>query len=41
MDPRFNNDDLTAFIESLRRLGVDTIRGNIVADRSFKDEDPF
>ena len=39
MDPAFGHDDLTAFVESLRRLGVDTIRGSIVADRSMKDAD--
>lgn len=37
MDPRFNSDDMRAFVESLRRMGVDTIRGRIVADRSMKD----
>lgn len=38
-DPRFNSDDLRAFVESLLRMGVDTIRGNIVADKSMKEED--
>ena len=38
-DPRFNNDDLNAFVESLRRMGVDTIRGNVYADLSMKDKD--
>jgi len=38
MDPEFSRDDLMAFVESLRRLGVDTIRGSILADRSFKDD---
>lgn len=37
-DPRFNGDDLHAFAESIVRLGVDTIRGNIVGDVSMKDE---
>jgi len=37
MDPRFDGDDLRAFVESVRRLGIDTIRGQIVADRSFKE----
>lgn len=36
-DPRFNNDDLNAFVESVRRLGIDTIMGNIYADKSMKD----
>lgn len=38
MDPRFNRDDVIAFVESLKKLGIDTIRGNIYADRSFKDK---
>ncbi len=37
-DPRFNIDDMNAFVESIRRMGVDTIRGSIVADRTMKDE---
>ena len=37
MDPAFNSDDLNAFVESLRRLGVDTICGRLVADKSMKD----
>ena len=39
MDPRFNTDDLMAFVESVRSLGIDTLRGRIVADRSFKEEE--
>ena len=39
MDPMFDSDDLSVFVESLRHLGVDTIRGRIVADRSFKEPD--
>lgn len=38
-DPRFNIDDMNAFVESIRRMGVDTICGSIVADRSMKDAD--
>ena len=38
-DPAFSKDDLKAFVESVRSLGVDTIRGRIVADCSMKDED--
>lgn len=38
-DPAFSNDDMRAFVESVRSLGVDTIRGCIIADRSMKDED--
>ena len=37
MDPRFDGDDLRAFVESVRQLDVDTIRGRLVADRSFKE----
>lgn len=37
MDPRFNNDDMRAFVESLHQMGVDTIRGKIVADRNLKE----
>lgn len=37
MDPRFNSDDMTAFVESLHQMGVDTIRGRIVADRNMKE----
>lgn len=38
MDPRFNSDDMTAFVSSLLDMGVDTIRGHVYADRSMKDE---
>ncbi|AGB28270.1 MULTISPECIES: D-alanyl-D-alanine carboxypeptidase/D-alanyl-D-alanine endopeptidase [Prevotellaceae] len=38
-DPRFNGDDLRAFVEALHKMGVDTIRGNIYADKSMKDPD--
>ncbi len=37
MDPRFNSDDMTAFVHSLSEMGVDTIRGHIYADRTMKD----
>ena len=39
MDPRFNTDDMTAFVTSLKELGVDSIQGSIYADRSMKDDD--
>jgi len=39
MDPRFNSDDMKAFVTSLKELGVDTIRGRIYEDRSMKDAD--
>lgn len=38
-DPLFNSDDMKAFAESLRSMGVDTIRGRIMADKSMKDAD--
>lgn len=38
-DPRFNNDDMRSFVEGVRKMGVDTIRGNIYADKSMKDSD--
>lgn len=38
-DPRFGNDDMRAFAEALRRMGVDTIAGNVYADLSMKDAD--
>lgn len=38
-DPRFNNDDMRAFVEGIRKMGVDTIRGNIYADKTMKDGD--
>lgn len=38
-DPRFNSDDMRAFAEALHRMGIDTIRGNIYADRTMKDTD--
>lgn len=39
MDPRFGGDDMRAFCESVLKLGIDTICGNIIADESFKDRD--
>lgn len=36
-DPKFNVDDLNAFVEGVRRMGIDTIMGNIYADKSMKD----
>ena len=40
-DPRFNSDDMRAFTESLRKMGVDTIRGRLIADVSMKDDKQF
>lgn len=36
-DPKFNTDDLNAFVEGIRRMDIDTIMGNIYADKSMKD----
>ena len=38
MDPRFNNDDMNAFVERVLGMGVDTIKGLIIGDYSMKDE---
>lgn len=40
-DPRFNGDDMRSFVESLRKMGVDTIRGTIYADKSMKSADRY
>ena len=37
MDPMFDGSDLHEFVSKLRALGIDTIRGSIVTDRSMKD----
>ncbi|MCI6161644.1 MAG: D-alanyl-D-alanine carboxypeptidase/D-alanyl-D-alanine-endopeptidase [Prevotellaceae bacterium] len=39
MDPLFNGDDMKAFVESLKKMGIDTIRGNVLADLTMKDRD--
>jgi len=39
MDPLFDKDNLDIFVESVRSLGIDTIRGRIVADKTMKDSD--
>lgn len=36
-DPRFNSDDMRAFVESIHKMGVDTIRGTLYADVGMKD----
>lgn len=40
-DPRFNSDDMNAFVESIKRMGVDTIRGGIYGDVSMKDSKKY
>lgn len=38
MDPHLSKDDVEALVEGLEYLEVDTIKGNLVADLSFKEE---
>ena len=38
MDPLFDDTDMQVFVQTLRRLNVDTIRGRIVTDLSFKED---
>ena len=35
-DPLFNSDDMTAFAESVHRMGIDTVRGSVYADKGMK-----
>jgi len=37
MDPKFEGADLNTLVNRLRQLGIDTVRGRIVADCSLKD----
>ena len=37
MDPMFDTDDMEALVANVRRLGIDTLCGRIVADTSVKD----
>lgn len=39
MDPRLGHDDIRSFALAVKEFGVDTIRGNLYADRSMKDAD--
>lgn len=36
-DPRFNSDDMRAFVEGITQMEIDTIRGSIYADVTMKD----
>lgn len=36
-DPRFGKDDMTAFVEGVRALGIDSVAGYLCADVSMKD----
>ena len=38
MDPMFESKDMNAFVQSVKALGVDTIRGRLVAVTNFKEE---
>ena len=38
MDPLFDMTDMRIFAETLHRVGVDTIRGRIMQDTTFKEE---
>lgn len=38
MDPLFDEMDMRIFAETIHRIGVDTIRGRIMQDLSFKEE---
>lgn len=40
-DPRFNGDDMRSFVEGLRKMGVDTLRGTIYADKTMKSADRY
>lgn len=37
LDPLFDKTDMIAFADCIKSLGVDTIRGNLYADKSMKD----
>lgn len=41
LDPMFDANDMRAFVESVKGLGVDTIRGRLVAATSFKESELF
>ena len=41
MDPMFDTADLRVFADSLRRLGIDSIAGQLIFDRSMKDTIPM
>ena len=38
-DPMLTDDDISVMVDSIRQLGIDTIRGYVYADKSFKDKD--
>lgn len=36
-DPRFGKDDMAAFVEGVRAMGIDSVAGDLCADVSMKD----
>ena len=41
MDPLITEDDLRVMVDSLKTMGIDTVRGNIYMDHSMKDSDLY
>ena len=41
LDPLFGEDDMLAFADSLKALGIDTIRGSLYADNTMKNSDRY
>ncbi|MBO7052697.1 MAG: D-alanyl-D-alanine carboxypeptidase/D-alanyl-D-alanine-endopeptidase [Prevotella sp.] len=41
MDPLITEGDLRSMVDSLRAMGIDTVRGNIYMDHSMKDSDLY
>ena len=39
LDPTFDSDDMNRFVEQISALGIDTINGNVVLDKTMKDKD--
>lgn len=35
MDPKFSDEDVRTFVRSIKAMGIDTIRGRLIGDRSF------
>ncbi len=40
-DPQFSNEDLSAFVQRIKEMGIDTITGKLIADKSMKDDKPM
>lgn len=41
MDPKISRDDLLTMAMGIKEMGIDTIRGNLITDRSMKDADLY